>query len=111
MIYNFEEDFNSFLEKYVELYFTDRELFLKELDYFLDFSYKKGLLVGWDYFFIPKSGDIFSSRKGRAYDYDYDEIHIIVTLDSYPNKLEWGISELTAVWRDKKIKSILNEEF
>lgn len=81
----------------------------------MDFSYKKGLLVGWDYFFIPKSGDIFTPAgqmypSRSSYDY-YDEIHIIVTLDSYPNKLEWGISELTAVWRDKKIKSILNEEF
>jgi hypothetical protein len=89
--------FYSFLEDHVELYFTDRKLFLIELDIFLDSSYKKGLLVGWDYFFIPPN--------------DYDDIHIIMNLDAYPNKLEFGISELTAVLRDKKIKSILNEKF
>jgi hypothetical protein len=103
--------FYSFLEDHVELYFTDRELFLKELDIFLDSSYKKGL-VGWDYFFIPKSGDIFTSDNNRIFGQsEYDDIHIIMNLDAYPNKLECGISELTAVWRDKKIKSILNEKF
>ena len=115
---NFVGYLEGFLEYNVEFYFTDRELFLIELDYFLDSSYKKGLLVGWDYFFVPKSGDIFSTQddsyKSKSFN-DLHDIRIILTLDNYPNRsysrLEFGVSELNVFYRDKKIKSILNEEF
>ena len=111
---NFVGYLEEFLEDHVEFYFTDRELFLIELDYFLDSSYKKGLLVGCDYFFVPKSGDIFSTQddsyKRKSFN-DLHDIRIILTLDNYPNRLELGVSELKVFYRDKKIKSILNEEF